>query len=165
MRRGGAVGIGGSDVTQIAMTHTFIESMAKLAPIGAKRTAAFIEKLLREPEAHTFDAEIVRDAYDRSIRSLRVNQDLRAIAQYSGDSLELLFVGHHDDAYDWARAHCFGCDPPYLGRRISIDELPAPTVPGLMGSAPCGSWYCSVGNRQQLRRALDTVGVTHELAY
>jgi hypothetical protein len=55
--------------------------------------------------------ELVHDASDRSIRSLRVTNDLRAIAHVETGQLLLLYVDQHDKAYRWARDHCVECHP------------------------------------------------------
>lgn len=39
---------------------------------------------------------------DDTFRSIRVNEELRIIASSSKDRLVLLYVGHHEDAYNWA---------------------------------------------------------------
>lgn len=96
---------------QISITDSFVEALASLSPQDAKRAAAFLHKLLQAPDATSLHPEIVHDAGDRTIRSLRVTQDLRAIAHYEGDSVVLLFVGRHDAAYEWAKNRCIECHP------------------------------------------------------
>jgi hypothetical protein len=152
---------------QLALSHTFIEAMARLEPIGAKRVAAFLDKLLRDPDAISMHAEILHDVPDPSIHSLRISRDLRAVARDLGSELLLLFVGHHDDAYDWARAHCYGCEGPRAGLRISVEEIPHPQAQalGLLGSGPAGAWHCDVGSTAQLCRAFDAAGIDHGLLH
>lgn len=96
---------------QFAMADSFVDAFAALDAASTKRVAAFLGKLVREPDARSLHPEIVRDAPDRSIRSLRVTDDLRAIARIAEDTLLLLFVGEHDRAYRWARDHCVECHP------------------------------------------------------
>jgi hypothetical protein len=96
---------------RIAMANSFVDALAGLDPADTKRTAAFLEKLLREPDSSALHMEPVREASDRSIRSLRVTDGLRAIAHTDADRLLLLYVGQHDHAYRWARNHCVECHP------------------------------------------------------
>jgi hypothetical protein len=150
-------------VNQIALTNTFIEAMAKLGSLDAKRTAAFLDKLMFDPESAAMDADLVHETDDRSARSMHVSQDLRAIAQYAPNQTELVFVGHREDAYEWARGHCFAGESVYIGRRISVEEMPGEPALGLIGSAPSGAWHCSLYTHQQLCQALERGGIEHGL--
>lgn len=94
---------------RIALTDTFLDALKALDPMDSRRTAAFIDKLLRAPEAASLRPEIVHDAADRTVRSLRVTHDLRAIAHMDGNLVLLLFVARHDRAYAWARDRCVTC--------------------------------------------------------
>jgi hypothetical protein len=154
------------------MAHTFVEALAGLEPVGAKRTAAFLSKLLRDSRTAGLHSEPIHDAHDRSIRSLRVSDDLRAIARLVGGRLLLLFVGHHDAAYLWARDHCTDCELPDAGRRITIAEIPVATTAPLAASASSEgthppstpAWFCTLEDGHQLCQALDSAGIEHSLA-
>jgi len=95
----------------IALAQTFVTAMSRLSPADAKRTAAFLDKLVAGAERTSFQPEIVHDADDRSVRTYRVTHDLRAIVQLDGDKTTLLFVGRHDIVYEWVKSHCFECHP------------------------------------------------------
>ncbi len=109
-------------MARIEISDNFVEAAAALDPRDVKRTAAFLDKLIHEPDASGLHAEIVRDAHDRSMRSMRVTKDIRAIARIDGDHVLLLYVGQHDDAYRWARDHCVECHPVTGALRV----VPAP---------------------------------------
>jgi mRNA-degrading endonuclease RelE of RelBE toxin-antitoxin system len=96
---------------RIQITDTFIASLTKLSPADLKRATLFLDRLVREPDSGRFRPEIVHDAADRTIRSLRVTEDLRAIAQMEADRVALLYVARHDQAYAWARDRCIECHP------------------------------------------------------
>jgi len=98
-------------LVQISMTDSFVEAMAALSPGDGKRVAAFLDKLLHAPDASGMRPEIVHDAGDRSIRSLKVTHDLRAIAHIEDDGVVLLYVDRHDPAYAWAKKRCIECHP------------------------------------------------------
>jgi len=91
------------------MTDSFIEALTELSPGDGKRVAAFLDKLLHASDAVGLRPEIVHDAGDRTIRSLKVTRDLRAIGHIEGDEIVLLYVGQHDAAYEWARNRCIEC--------------------------------------------------------
>ena len=96
---------------QIALANSFLNALAHLDAIDTKRTAAFLDKLVRESDWGSMHPERVRESHDRAVHSLRVTSDLRAIAHVEGDRLLLLYVDHHDDAYRWARDRCVECHP------------------------------------------------------
>lgn len=95
----------------VALSETFVTALARLDAGDAKRTAAFLDKLLHHPEASGLQPEIVHDARSRAIRSLRVSADIRAIVHVDGDAWTLLYVARHDEAYAWVRDRCIECHP------------------------------------------------------
>lgn len=127
-------------MVRLAMAESFIEAMAGLDARDAKRTASFLQKLTQAEDVAPLHPEIVHDAGDRTIRSLRVTQDMRAIAHHDSDEWLLLFVGRHDDAYAWARDKCVMCHPVTGELQVVADPHRAegrlatweqPRVPGL----------------------------------
>ena len=169
-------------MAQIALARSFVEALADLEPVNVKRTAAFLDKLLEEPQAAGLHSEMVHGAKDRSIRSLRVTVDLRAIAQRLGSELLLLFVGQHDEAYSWARAHCTGCDQTSARSSISVrDDVRSPLEPAYAtvgarefndgtgassrAATAAVNWACTVEDGQQLCRVLEEAGIEHGLAH
>ena len=167
----------GNPMAQITLAHSFIDALARLDPINAKRTAAFLDKLIEEPEASGLHTEMVHGANDRTVRSMRVTVDLRAIARQLGDQLLLLFVGHHDDAYSWARAHCSGCESTPSQHSVKVlsgarsQVQPAYAHSGF--SARSGSDWpasspdasCTIDNGRELCRVLDAANIDHGLAH
>lgn len=107
---------------RISLGDSFLHALAELSASDVKRVAAFLDKLVHEPDAAGLRPEVVHDAADRAIRSLKISHDLRAIARIEGDRLLLLWAARHDRAYTWAREHCFECDPLTSG--IDVVERP-----------------------------------------
>lgn len=68
-------------------------------------------KVMADPTRMGLNLEKLAGAADPSIRSIRLNQNHRAIGSLQGNTLILLFIGAHDDAYRWAK-----------GRRVVLDE-------------------------------------------
>lgn len=98
-------------MTTIEIADSFVESTAALDAADVKRAATFLDRLIHEPESASIHAERVKDAKDRSMRSMRITRDIRAIAHVDGERILLLYVAQHDDAYRWARDHCIQCHP------------------------------------------------------
>jgi len=141
------------------MTEEFIASLARLDGSDAKRTAAFLDKVVREPDGASLHLEIVHDAGDRGIRSMRVTKDLRAIVCVEPDRVVLLHVAHHDAAYAWAREHCIVCDPMDESLEVVRVDVAAVRPP----RAPVGRITCTVDDTGSLCEVLDEHGVPHEL--
>jgi mRNA-degrading endonuclease RelE of RelBE toxin-antitoxin system len=98
-------------MAKLSLSPGFLESLARLDASDAKRVAAFLDKLVAGPERASIKSEVVHDAHDRSVRSLRVSKDMRAIVHIDGENTLLLWVARHDEAYAWARDRCISCHP------------------------------------------------------
>lgn len=146
-------------MTQIAVGHSFISALAKLDPAAAHQTVAFLERLIREPDSVTAEAEVGRDPLQYCAEAFWVNDYLRAIGRREGNQLLLLYVGLSNAAYDWATSQCFANNQPRAGRRISVGEIPRGIVPGLMGGALTEAWYCPIADTYQLHEALEIAGI------
>lgn len=147
---------------KISMTEEFISSLARLDGADAKRAAAFLGKVVREPDASGLHTEMVRDAGDRAVRSMRVTQDLRAIVCVERDRILLLHVAHHDAAYAWARERGIDCDPV----DDSLEVVRAAAVPAVAAAASltaASRVTCTVDDTGSLCEVLDAHGVPHEL--
>lgn len=107
-------------MASVLVADSFLAALEDLDVADAKRAVAFLEKLLRAPDAAGLRPEIVHDAADRAIRSFKVTHDLRTIAHVGGDVLILLFVARHDRAYAWARDRCVECHPVTGERRLVL---------------------------------------------
>jgi hypothetical protein len=145
----------------LSLTDSFLHSLASLDAGDAKRVAAFLDKLVREPDAAGLGLEMVHDAADRTIRSMRVTQDLRAIVHLQGDRLTLLHVARHDKAYDWARTHCVECHPGTGELRVVTTPTPevSPTAP----PEPPGTVACTIEDPEALCAELDARGLPRDL--
>ena len=112
-------------IREIAIADSFEESGSRLEGSAAKHVAAFVEKLVAEPDSHGAHFEPVRNAQDRHMLSARVSRELRAIAYECAGLLTLLWVDHHDHAYAWARTRCVECHP-MTGRVLRVYEADRP---------------------------------------
>lgn len=142
----------------LAIAETFLSALRDLDRTDAKRAIAFVDKLVRAPEANSLRPEIVHDAADRSVRSFKVTHDLRAIARIDGDRLLLLFVARHDRAYAWARDRCVECHPTgelYLVSKAAAADDPLGTGT-LLVTHECTS-------TDDLCRLLSAAGIKHDL--
>lgn len=144
---------------QVAITRSFVNAIAKLGRVDASRARQFAEELVRDPEGFPREEELLHDAGDWKIVALRVSQGLRAIAQYEKDRITLLFTGHFDEAFHWARSVCTATRPN-CGIRIPVGEIPRPSAYGLPSSELGGPWYVVVSDAYQLHQALHAASGT-----
>ena len=84
------------------IADTFTDSLAKLTGEEQKavKTTAFDMQL--NPANPGFSFHKLDKAKDKNFWSVRVNTDIRLIVHKTSDSLLLCYVGHHNNAYQWA---------------------------------------------------------------
>ena len=86
----------------IALSDTFLSSLINLGRGEQKSAAEFVEKFQRNPAQPGISLERITQTKNDNLWSARVTQGLRAVVQKEGDLWNLLYVGQHDDAYNWA---------------------------------------------------------------
>jgi len=137
----------------ISLSDNFLDALADLDGADARRVARFLAKLVRAPVTGALHPEIVHDAADRTVRSLRVTHDMRAIVHVNGDAWLLLFVARHDRAYAWARDHCIECGPSGIAATlVAVDDGSGRPIVAM----PCESV-------DDLCRTLDKAGIAHDI--
>ena len=89
----------------VAISSDFFSSFASLPKAKQGRVMDFMSKFRSNPLAPGMNYEKINDAYDKNMRSVRVDDTYRAIVMREEGSnvFLLLWVDHHDKAYDWAR--------------------------------------------------------------
>src|SRR5579862_984854 len=87
---------------EFRIADTFTESLSRLTGDEQKsvKTAAFDLQLNAAHPSLQFHK--LDKARDRRFLSIRVSSDIRLIVHRTDVSLLLCYVGHHDDAYQWA---------------------------------------------------------------
>ena len=108
---------------QFIVADTFKRALAKLdnQSMKAAKMAAF--DLQMDPVGYGKRFHRI-EARDPNFWSARANRDVRLIVHKSGDRMVLAYVGHHDDAYDWAARRELK-DHPRTGalQVVEIEEL------------------------------------------
>src|SRR5438045_6654953 len=87
---------------EFRIADTFTESLARLTGDEQKgvKTTAFDLQL--NPVSHGLSFHRLDRARDKNFWSVRASRDVRLIVHRTEASLLLCYVGHHDDAYEWA---------------------------------------------------------------
>lgn len=93
----------------VAMSSDFLTSYSNLPRRRQGRVMNFIDKFRANPTSPGINYEKVRNAFDPNLYSVRIDDTYRGIVmrqQQTGVYL-LLWVDHHDRAYEWAsRKRC-----------------------------------------------------------
>jgi len=92
---------------KVAISADFFSAFSKLPKTQQGKTSKFITNFQKNPTASGINYEMIRDASDPDMRSVRIDQAYRGIVlkPASGNVYLLLWVDQHDDAYTWARRH------------------------------------------------------------
>ena len=92
---------------QVAISADFLTAMMKLPRAQQKKVNQFVNKFRNDPRNPGINYEKIHDAANSHMRSVRIDQTYRGIVLQPdrGDIFILLWVDHHDEAYDWARRH------------------------------------------------------------
>ena len=93
----------------VAISQDFFNSFAALPKSKQNKVMEFLSKFRSNPEANGFNYEKIQNASDPNMRSVRIDDTYRAILiREEGTNVYLLlWVDHHDEAYEWAvRKRC-----------------------------------------------------------
>jgi mRNA-degrading endonuclease RelE of RelBE toxin-antitoxin system len=86
----------------VAIEMSFFSATQKLSNEERGRVLTFVNKLLENPAHPSLSLERVQQARSDNVWSARVSRELRTILFRDGKHCVLVYVAHHDDAYQWA---------------------------------------------------------------
>lgn len=97
----------------IALAQEFLGAMSDIPRTKQNKVQDLIAKFRSNPRSTGINYEVIRDARDKNMRSVRVDQEYRAIVlkPEKGNVYVFMWVDKHDDAYDWARRHEASINP------------------------------------------------------
>ncbi len=89
----------------VAIGINFLEAYSKIPQSKQKKVREFVEKFQENPIKESIHYEPIKNAKDKNLHSVRIDQDYRAIIlkPEKGNAFALLWVDHHDEAYKWAK--------------------------------------------------------------
>lgn len=94
----------------VAVCETFLNSLLTLEKKDRKAINETIKKISIDEKSSSLSIhKLERIKCDKNFRTARVNRDLRIILAIKDEKYVLLYVDHHDKAYDW-------CDGKYLSK-------------------------------------------------
>ncbi len=92
---------------KVAISSDFFTALSKLPRNQMNKTIRLVEKFKNDPKSPGLNYEKLGYGADSRLYSLRVDGAYRVILfkPNKGDVYILLWVDHHDEAYDWAKRH------------------------------------------------------------
>ncbi len=122
---------------KVAIASDFLDAFARIPKAQQARVLDFISKFRRDPTRPSIHYETIRDARDPNLRSVRIDQAYRGIVlkPKAANVYLLLWVDHHDEAYQWARNKVCQVHPETGS--IQVYEVEPGEAPGV-GGAPDG---------------------------
>ena len=89
----------------VAISSDFLTAYALLPKQILNKIQNFIVRFISNPKSPGINFEKIFDAADRNLRSVRIDDTYRGILLMpeNGNVFVLLWVDHHDEAYEWAR--------------------------------------------------------------
>ena len=94
--------------TNIVCSDTYIDAFSRLDKKIQKKSLETIRLMQRSLRSDSLKVEKLNTKLD--FKSARVTQDFRAIFTQSGNTVLLVYIDHHDDAYLWASRRLQGFD-------------------------------------------------------
>ena len=88
-----------------------IRSLSKLPGQVSGKFQEMMNRFMSDPSANGLNLEGVKGTADRGIKSVRVDQNYRAIAFVCGQDIMFIHVNSHDKAYHWAKGRSVRVDP------------------------------------------------------
>lgn len=84
------------------LTQTYHKSFGKLTPPEQRAADLTAMQFSRDPKLPGLNYEKL-NLREKRFRSIRVNRDIRIIVFVEDERRVLMYVDHHDDAYNWAK--------------------------------------------------------------
>ncbi len=106
---------------QMWVSYQALQASASLPKQIAAKFHKLVLSMRVNPGANGINFETIEGAADRHVKSLRVDQDYRAVAYVEDGLCVLLHVDKHDDAYHWARRRKLKIDP--LTNAVQVVEM------------------------------------------
>jgi hypothetical protein len=139
---------------KIALSDDFLRSFATIPRDRQQAVMKFVSQFRQNPTSPGINYEKIREATDPAMRSVRIDQSYRGVVLKpdKGNVYCLLWVGKHDDAYDWAARRRVAIHPELGNIQVfesvhSEEPTPAAQVPGAVRP----SLFAKLKDRELLR--------------
>lgn len=98
---------------KVALAQDFLANLSSLPNNIQGKVVKWALKFQNDPTANGIHYETIKAARDKSLRSIRIDQDWRGIVfkPDKGDVYVLMYVDKHDEAYRWAENRRMAINP------------------------------------------------------
>jgi mRNA-degrading endonuclease RelE of RelBE toxin-antitoxin system len=141
---------------EFRIADTFTDSLARLMGDEQKAVKTTAFDLQLNPTSPGMSFHKLDKAKDKNFWSVRVDSDIRLIVHKTDTSFLLCYVGHHDNAYDWAERRKLETHPngPKKVRHGLMRVLPE-TNEKAATSAQAPKFSASLGLAREARALLN----------
>ena len=100
-------------IIKVAIASDFLTAFSKIPRNQQGKVLDFINKFRSDPTASSINYEKIQHAKDSNIHSVRIDKAYRGIVMKpeTGNVYVLLWVDHHDKAYQWAKNKVCSINP------------------------------------------------------
>lgn len=138
-----------------AVTTDFFDALALLSNADQKRVRRTLTQVVGGYEGAGLRLHKINHP-SGAISSYSVTRDLRIIAHFDGNVITLLFVGHHDDAYQWVNRRKFVQTGDAIRILVSREEEAQDAEASLVNAAKGAVGSAQLeGLRSQIESAAD----------
>ncbi len=121
---------------KVALSADFLKALDALPKAQKSKVHSFIDKFREDPTSSGINFEKIDTFKDQKLRSVRIDQAYRAIILKppTGNVYVLLWVDHHDKAYQWAENKVVDIHPETGSLQVyraeeAVRPAPAPEQP------------------------------------
>lgn len=119
---------------EFRIADTFTAALARLESQEQKAAKTTAFDLQMDPAGPGLQFHRIDRSRDQNFWSVRASRDLRLIVHKTAASFLLAYVGHHDDAYDWAERRRIEAHPKtgavqIVEVRERVEEIGSPLLP------------------------------------
>jgi len=102
-----------TESVKVAISTDFFSAFSRLPQAQQSKVSKFIINFQKDPLSSSINYEKIASARDPNMRSVRIDQAYRGVVlkPKKGNVYLLLWVDHHDEAYDWATRHKCNINP------------------------------------------------------
>ncbi len=109
---------------KVALSQDFLANLSKLPSVAQGKVLKWAIRFQTDPKSSSINYENIHAARDKNLKSVRIDQDWRGIVfkPSQGDVYVLLYVDHHDAAYQWAENRRIAINPVTGAMQVVLVE-------------------------------------------
>ena len=124
---------------KVALAQDFLVNLASLSSGVQGKVLKWALRFQSDPTASSINYEPIKQARDKNLKSVRIDQDWRGIVfrPPTGDVYVLMYVDRHDAAYKWAEGRRIAVNPTTGALQVfAVESLVEPALEHVRSSMP-----------------------------